>query len=64
MYKKLYKWVFEPSAAEKWWDNLPAHQKAYALKQPIWHDKDLYQALFFGIIIGFVLGFFIGMVSR
>ena len=45
---------------QDWWDQLPEQTKQYLLKQPIWHDRDLYRALAVGALIGFVVGFLFG----
>lgn len=48
------------SKLSDWYDSQPEHIKKYLEKQPIWHDRDLYKAVAFGIIIGFIVGFIVG----
>jgi hypothetical protein len=41
---------------QKWWDSLNPQMQAYLNAQPVWHDRDLYKAVFYGAVIGFLLG--------
>ena len=49
MFSKQDKW-------DKWWDSLPAHTKEYLKTQAVWHDVDLFKAMFVGAVIGFLIG--------
>jgi hypothetical protein len=41
---------------EQWHDSLSPSLKEYLKNQPVWHDKDLFNALALGLIIGFIVG--------
>jgi hypothetical protein len=44
------------SKFQAWYDNLPEHTKTYLKSQPIWHDRDLFKAGLFGVIVGVLIG--------
>lgn len=44
------------SKYQAWWDSLSPHTREYLKKQPIWHDRDLFKAFAFGILIGVLIG--------
>jgi len=39
-----------------WYKNLNETTKHWIDNQPLWHDGDLFKALFVGVIIGFMVG--------
>lgn len=41
---------------QTWYDNLPEHTKEYLKSQPIWHDRDLFKAGLFGVVVGVLIG--------
>lgn len=47
------------SKYQEWYDNQPAHTRAWMEKQAVWHDADMFKAFLvgacFGIIVGFLL---------
>jgi hypothetical protein len=41
---------------DAWWDSLHPNTKEYLRNQPIWHDRDMWKAGVFGLVIGIILG--------
>jgi hypothetical protein len=39
-----------------WYDNLSSHTREYLKTQPLWHDRDMFKALVYGIAIGLLIG--------
>jgi hypothetical protein len=39
-----------------WYDSLPEHTKTYLKSQPVWHDRDMWRAGIFGLVIGILIG--------
>jgi len=44
------------SKYQAWWDSLSPQMQEYLKLQPVWHDRDLYKAVLYGVLIGFVIG--------
>jgi hypothetical protein len=44
------------SKYQAWWDSLSPQMQEYLKKQPVWHDKDMFRAFVYGIIIGVIVG--------
>jgi hypothetical protein len=44
------------SKYQAWWDSLSPQMQEYLKSQPVWHDRDLYKAVLYGVLIGFVIG--------
>lgn len=42
---------------QKWLEQHPKNTQEWLKKQPIWHDKDMFKAVCFGITIGLIIGF-------
>ena len=41
---------------QAWYDSLPATTKAYLNTQPLWHDRDMFKAWAFGLMLGILIG--------
>jgi len=39
-----------------WYENLPQNTKEYLKNQPVWHDRDIFKAVAFGIFVGMIIG--------
>jgi len=48
------------SKYKQWWDSLNPQMQEYLKRQPIWHDRDMFKSLMFGVGIGFVIGVVVG----
>lgn len=44
------------SKYQAWWDSLSPQMQEYLKKQPVWHDKDMFKAVAYGIFIGVLIG--------
>jgi hypothetical protein len=41
---------------DTWWDSLSPSTREYLKAQPVWHDRDMWKAGLFGLVIGLILG--------
>lgn len=48
--------MFKQNKWEAWWNSLSPQMQTYLKAQPVWHDRDLYKAFAFGIMIGILVG--------
>lgn len=48
--------LFEETKWDKWRNSLSPATRAYLDSQPIWHDKDLYKSMVFGLALGIIIG--------
>ena len=39
-----------------WYESLPQNTKEYLKNQPVWHDRDIFKAVAFGIFVGMIIG--------
>ena len=45
------------SKYQDWYDNQPAHVRAWMDKQAVWNDIDLFKMLGIGFLIGLCIGY-------
>ena len=41
---------------EQWYEGLPESTKTYLKAQPVWHDRDMWKAGMFGVLVGIIIG--------
>jgi hypothetical protein len=47
---------FKEDKWDAWWNNLSPNTQEYLKNQPLWHDRDLAEAVAFSLVVGYILG--------